>query len=226
MGRGRAVHLAARRSPATETAYGACIRTFGTWASKNRKSTFPAAPETFARFLAELADNGYAVATIRRYVSAIGAAHVADGLDDPTKAALISAVFEGIARERGTASVGKAALSLVELARIIDALPETRLGIRDRAIILLGFAAALRRSELAALEIEDLRFTEDGVELLIRASKTDQRRAGQRVFVPFGDRLCPVEALRCWLKISGFATGPLFRRITRGDRALIGTRYR
>jgi integrase len=187
---------------------------------KARKTAFPAAPETLARFLTERADNGYAVSTLRRYVSAIRTAHVADGFDDPTKAPLIAAVIDGIARERGTASEGKAALSLVELSRIIGALPETHLGVRDRAIILLGFAAALRRSELAALDIEDLRFTEDGVELLIRASKTDQRRAGQHVFVPLGDRLCPVVALRHWLEISEFATGPVFRRISRGDRVL------
>ncbi len=157
---------------------------------------------------------------LRRYVSAIGAAHVADGLDDPTKTPLIAALIGGIARERGTASEGKAALTPSDLARIVAALPETRLGLRDRAIILLGFAAALRRSEIAALDVADLTFADDGVELRVRASKTDQRRAGARVFVPIGGALCPVRALRGWLEISAIEDGALFRRISRGDRVM------
>ena len=183
---------------------------------------FPAAPETLALFLAGIADKGYAVTTLRRYVAAIGAAHVADGFDDPTKVPLIAALLDGIARERGIAAEGKAALTPSDLARIVAALPETPLGVRDRAIVLLGFAAALRRSELAALDVEDLRFTDEGVELLVRVSKTDQRRAGARVFVPLGYRLCPVTALRCWMDVSDTASGPLFRRISRGDRVLDG----
>ncbi len=167
-----------------------------------------------------LADRGYAVPTLRRYVSAIGAAHVSEGLDDPTKAPLIAALIDGIARARGTASEGKAALSPAELSRIVAALPETWLGVRDRAIHLLGFSSALRRGELAELDLADLRFNGDGVELVIRASKTDQRRAGARVFVPTGGALCPVRALERWLAVSGIEEGALFRRISRADRVL------
>ncbi len=84
----------------------------------------------------------------------------------------------------------------------------------------MGFAAALRRAEIAALDLADLRFTENGVELVIRASKTDQRRAGARVFVPNGGALCPVRALKRWLAVSDIEEGPLFRRISRADRVL------
>ncbi len=99
-------------------------------------------------------------------------------------------------------------------------MPETRIGVRDRAILLLGFSSALRRGELAGLDLTDLHFTGDGVELVIRASKTDQRRAGARVFVPCGGALCPVRALRRWLAVSDIEEGPLFRRISRADRVL------
>ncbi len=153
-------------------------------------------------------------------VSAIGAAHLKEGFDDPTKAPLIAALIDGIARERGTASEGKAALSPSELSRIVAALPETRIGVRDRAILLLGFSSALRRGELAELDVADLRVTGDGVELVIWASKTDQRRAGARVFVPNGGALCPVRALKRWLAVSGIEVGALFRRISRADRVL------
>ena len=213
-------YLAARRAPSTETAYAACLRAFLSWASENHKTALPAAPETLALFLAGLADRGYAVPTLRRYVSAISAVHIAEGLEDPTKAAIIASLIDGISRARGTASKAKAALSPGDLAAIVAALPETRIGARDRAIILLGFAAALRRSELAALDLEDLDFSGAGVEIMIRASKTDQRRAGQRVVVPNGGALCPVRAIRRWLEMSGLADGPVFRRISRGDRVL------
>ena len=115
-------YLAARRAPATEAAYEACLGAFRAWAGENRVAPLPAAPETLALFLAGLADRGYAVPTLRRYVSAIGAAHLKEGFDDPTKAPLIAALIDGIARERGTASEGKAALSPDELSRIVAAL--------------------------------------------------------------------------------------------------------
>ena len=134
-------YLAARRAPATETAYEACLGAFRTWAAKTGRGALPAAPETLALFLAGLADRGYAVSTLRHYLSAIGAAHVADGLDNPTKTPLITALIDGIARERGTGTEGKAALSPADLILMVDALPETQLGIRDGAIILLGFSS-------------------------------------------------------------------------------------
>ncbi len=81
-------YLAACRAPATEAAYEACLVAFRAWAGKNRVKPVPAAPETLALLLAALADRGYAVPTLWRYVSAIGAAHVTDGLDDLTKAPL------------------------------------------------------------------------------------------------------------------------------------------
>ncbi len=118
-------YLAARRAPATEAAYEACLGAFRAWAGENRVTPVPAAPETLALFLAGLADRGYAVPTLRRYLSAIAAAHLMDGLDDPTKVPLIAALIDGIARERGTASEGKAALSPSELSRIVAALLET-----------------------------------------------------------------------------------------------------
>ncbi len=94
-------YLAARRAPATEAAYEACLGAFRAWAGENRVTPLPAAPEALALFLAGLADRGYAVPTLRRYVSAIGAAHLKEGFDDPTKAPLIAALIDGIARERG-----------------------------------------------------------------------------------------------------------------------------
>jgi integrase len=100
------------------------------------------------------------------------------------------------------------------------ALPKTRAGIRDRAILLLGFAAALRRSELAALRVEDIDIAQHGMRRELRRSKTDQEGQGQSVFVPRGAALCPVRAVQDWLRVSGVSEGMLFRRIRKDGMIL------
>jgi len=92
--------------------------------------------------------------------------------------------------------------------------------VRDRALLLLGFAGALRRSELVGLQYEDLRFTDEGLVLTIRHSKTDQEREGQTVGIPYGSHpeTCPVRAVRTWLERSQVDSGFLFRAIGRWGR--------
>jgi integrase len=86
---------------------------------------------------------------------------------------------------------------------------------RDRALLLLGFAGAMRRSELVALDVSDLDFCIEGLRVRIAQSKTDQAGSGQVIAIPFGSRpeTCPVEALRRWLSYSKISHGPVFRRI-------------
>lgn len=213
-------YLGARRAPATKRAYAACFRAFLQWSDTNAVGALPVEPRDLAVFLAELADRGYAVSTLRRYSAAIGEAHASRGLADPGTDPLIRDLLGGVARSKGVLVVPKAALSPRELRGMVLALADTPIGVRDRAILLIGFAAALRRSEIAALEIEDIEFTEDGLELTVRRSKADQRGAGQTVFVPKGRELCPVEALKSWLEIADIDRGPIFRRISRGGRVL------
>jgi integrase len=96
--------------------------------------------------------------------------------------------------------------------------PDTLIGLRDRALLLVGFAGAFRRSELVALDVEDLEFTEDGMKVLIRRSKTDQEGAGQAVGIARGVNLCPVAALKAWLAAAGITSGPIFRPVNRHGR--------
>jgi integrase len=103
---------------------------------------------------------------------------------------------------------------------MIGGLPPTLLGLRDRAILLFCFASAMRRSELAAVEVDDLAFGPEGVEVVVRRSKADQVFEGQRIFVPRGGEPCPVAALEDWLEASGIVEGFLFRRVSRADRLL------
>ncbi len=100
---------------------------------------------------------------------------------------------------------------------MVSALPDSLLGTRDRALLLVGFAGAFRRSELCALRMSDLSFTQDGLTVTIRRSKTDQEGQGRKVGIPFGSnaRTCPVVALQVWIEASGIERGRVFRSVTR-----------
>ena len=91
-------------------------------------------------------------------------------------------------------------------------------GIRDRALLLLGFAGAFRRSELVALDVADLEETEDGFKIIIRRSKTDQEGYGATIAIVRGGATCPVKAVKAWLQGAGISDGPLFRPVAKGGR--------
>ena len=182
----------------------------------------PAEPATAAAFLAAEADRGFRPVTIGRRAAAIAAAHRAQDHPNPCDSGAVDAVMSGIGREHGTRPLRRAApLELDPLQRLIEPIDTTTLaGLRDRALLLLGFAAAMRRSELMALDVEDLEFdAARGLKLTIGKSKTDQDRAGAQVVVPYArarDR-CAVRAVQAWLHVAGIHRGPLFRRMRRGD---------
>src|SRR5581483_6023178 len=102
-----------------------------------------------------------------------------------------------------------------DMAAMLAHVPAGLLGTRDRALLLVGFAGALRRSELVGLNVEDLEFTDDGVKVLIGRSKTDQDGEGQTVGIARGLKLCPVGALRSWLTAAHISSGPVFRSVNR-----------
>jgi integrase len=143
---------------------------------------------------------------------------------------VVRAVVRGTRRQLGVAQPQKTALELEALRTVVLAIPDDLRGRRDRALLLVGWTAALRRSELVALEVGDLSFEAEGVVLTIRRSKTDREGAGATVAVPLGEEeaTCPVGALRRWLEAAPVSEGRLFRRIDRhghlgpalSDRAL------
>jgi hypothetical protein len=127
-------------------------------------------------------------------------------------------VLEGIARVHGSAPNKKTALLRDPLLELIDRIDtSTPAGLRDRALLLLGFAVGLRRSELVALTVEDLSPSPDGLRIRIARSKTDQHGRGQELLVVYAEapRPCPVRALRAWIDTAAMTTGPIFRRVTR-----------
>jgi integrase len=183
----------------------------------------PATPATVAAFLAAEADREFRPVTITRRAAAIAAAHRAADHPNPCDSGAVQAVSSGIRRQLGTEVTRQATpLELEPLARVIEPIDTTTLhGLRDQALLLLGFAAALRRSELVALDVEDLDFNPArGLSVRIVKSKTDQEQAGARVAVPYaraGNNLCAVRALRAWLERANVHRGPVFPRMRRGD---------
>jgi integrase len=130
---------------------------------------------------------------------------------------IVRATLAGICRERGTAPKPKTALLVDELRSALATCGERRIDVRDRALMLIGFAGALRRSEVVGLDVADVRFEAEGVVLRLRRSKTNQEGALEEVAVLYGSdpRTCPVRAVQAWLAISGLVNGPLFRAVDR-----------
>ena len=178
--------------------------------------SLPASPTTVCNWIAHLA-NTYKVASISRKVASIAAAHRTAGLDSPTTSEAVKLTMAGVRRTLGVRQKQARPISVSDLRRIVSALPDDLAGLRDRSLLLVGFSGAFRRSELAALAVEDVSFVDDGMIVTIRRSKTDQEGAGREVAIPTGSCRAtdPVATLQAWLEASGIESGPLFRPIDR-----------
>jgi site-specific recombinase XerD len=186
-------------------------------------NALPASPETVAAFLSAGADEGRKVATLEQRIAAIRWAHEAAGQESPTASKLVRSTMQGIRREQGTAPNRKAPATVDRLAAMVShADPATLKGLRDRALLLFGFASAMRRSELVALELEDVEQTDRGLLVTLRRSKTDQEGQGHQRAIPLGrnPETCPVAALTTWLEAAQINKGRLFRSVTR--HSLVG----
>lgn len=189
---------------------------FAQWAHQNGYSALPASPQCVAQYLAYLADSGYRPSTVERRASSIAVAHRAAGHESPTKSELVRTVLQGIRRTLGTAPQQKAPLRASELRAYVLSLGDDLLAKRDRALLLVGYAGAFRRSELVGLNVEDLHFTPHGVRITLRRSKTDQEGQGIVKAIPYGRKgTCPVRALQEWLTSAGITSGAVFRSVNR-----------
>jgi site-specific recombinase XerD len=210
-----AVDLAkAEKAAATRRAYGTDFRLFRAWCDGKGVSALPAGPETVAAYLAAAARTARP-STIGRRVAAIRYAHKLAGLNTPTDAEAVKATVRGIRRTLGTAKVKKAPAVAPKLIAMTSHATNKLAGLRDRALLLVGFGGAFRRSELVALNVEDVSETDEGLKALIRRSKTDQEGEGRTVPIARGDIACPAKALRAWLEAAGITTGPIFRPINK-----------
>jgi len=216
-----ASYAAAAQSRATTRSYDADIRHF-----KQQGGSIPATPTMVAEYLANFA-RILAVSTLQHRLIAIHRAHTDVGLVSPVLDNLVKRTMQGIRRTIGTKQRQVAPLVKEDLLEMMVYVERQRpmKAARDKALLLVGFSGAFRRSELVALRYEDINCFDSGIELMIQRSKTDQEGAGRTVFIPLarGGR-CPVKALMSWLSLAGINAGPLFRRVNRydqvGDEAL------
>ena len=206
----------ASRSENTRRAYRAGVARFTEWCAAYGQVALPASPETVAAFLAAEARSNLAVNTLRLRHAAIRYLHLLAGCPPPTAAAIVSTTFAGIKRAHRRPLGKKTALVVDRLRAALQAIPETVPGWRDRALLLTGFAAALRPSEIARLSCEHTTHHADGIELFLPWRKNDQDARGTRLWLPQGHTdLCPVAALGAWVAVAAITEGPLFRRIWR-----------
>jgi site-specific recombinase XerD len=212
-------YIAQSKAKNTLRAYRADWADFERWCETAGMVALPATPETLALYVTARAET-CKVSTLSRRIATISQAHKTAGHEPPHKNAVVRTVWAGIRRAKGVAQVGKAPAVTADIRRMVSTLEDSAIGIRDRALILVGFAGALRRSELVALDREDLRVTEDGLELTIRRSKGDPEGAGRKVGIPYGSRreTCPIRSLQRWLELAGVEAGAIFHPITRHGR--------
>lgn len=211
----------------TKRVYLGAWQRFQTWAAALGLEALPANPETIGAYLTHLDKLGRKPATLSLTLTAINQAHVLTGLKSPIDAR-VRKILAGSKRAQGTAQRQAQPITVAHLRQLIKTCPGDFPGVRNRAILLVGWCAALRRSELAALNVEDIEERGEGLVLNIRRSKTDQEGAGFKVGIPFVDNedLCPVRALRRWLDVAGIKEGAIFRRVRRGSKgALFGKVY-
>jgi site-specific recombinase XerD len=214
-----AEYFAARHASSTLRAYRTDWGAFCAWCDIKGLPALPAAAESIAAFLAAEADAGRKISTLRRRLAAIRLAHRLCGRESMTSSELVRGTLRGIARTHGSAPEQKAPALVEQLRAMVDALDCSRpQGLRDRALLSLGFAGAFRRSELVALRVADLEETPEGLRIHIRQSKTDAEGLGQIVPVIRGDLYCPVHAVHEWLQAAGITDGWVFRRLYRGGR--------
>jgi len=208
-----------QHAPSTLRAYRSDWVIFERWCHARGIQPLPAAPEAVAVFLGSQASDGSKPATLTRRVAAIRYFHIMEGItDSPTASEIVRATMKGIRHTLGTAKAQKAPATADRLLKMLEQVSDTLQGCRDRAILLLGFAGAFRRSELANLLVSDLEEVPSGLRVHIRKSKTDQEGSGQVVPIIKGARVCPVKAVTNWLQVANIKKGPVFRRFGKGGK--------
>ncbi|OSI79409.1 tyrosine-type recombinase/integrase [Bradyrhizobium canariense] len=209
----------------TRTAYASDWAIFEAWCAAHGVQSLPADPGTVLAFLVDTAGT-LTVSTQRRRLAAIKSRLRAFGVTLDTAAEPFRSVWKGIRRAHGRPPVKKAPLMPMQLRRALGAVPPGLAGVRDRALLLVGFAGGLRRNELAQLEVlarpgaDWVEDGPDGLTVHLARSKGDQEGEGQVIGIPPGVHrsTCPVRAWRAWLDVSGINAGPAFRSIDRHGR--------
>lgn len=214
-------------SPATKRAYESDWANFHRFCEDYGKQSCPADPETVCLYLTHMSSVAR-ISTITRRATSITAIHRAAGYDSPVKTDQVGRVLKGIKRKIGKPPVQPKAISWDDLNKLIEKCDSLMLGIRDAAILSLGWASALRRSELIALNIGDLEFLDQGIIINVTRSKTDQEGKGCKIGIPVSHGnagVCPVISTKRWIErrskseLQMEAAKPLFTKIGPNGRS-------
>lgn len=200
----------------TKRGYRADWADFTAWCEKYRRVPLPALPETVAYYLADRSQE-LKTSTLERRLVTISEAHHTAGFESPTRSAQVKLVWAGIRREKGTAQAHQKPTLTKHIRAMLEHLPDKLLSVRDRALLLLGYAGAMRRSDLVGLDVTDVALGDEGLVILIRKGKTDPIRQGRKIGIPFGEHeeTCPVRAVLNWIEEAEIEEGPLFRSVNR-----------
>lgn len=214
------VRLGLEGSVNTQRAYKADLKNFNEWCEMNGQIPFPVSPETLAAYVSHLADT-CKWATINRRLAAISKLHQLQNLDTPTQNRIFRTVMEGIKRTKGIRQKQAPAFKLNILKQLLrDFDTESNANLRNKALLLLGFTGAFRRSELVALNVQDLSFTDEGLIVSMNKSKTNQYGDHEEKAIFYSPEavLCPIRTLLSWVKRLEKTSDALFVRVRKGDR--------
>lgn len=208
-------------SETTEKIYADDWNAFRAWCAERKAPALPAHPVVVASYLSERSEK-MGRSGLRLILAAIAFYHRRSGHNWSSAEPTISTVMRSILRQQQRPVRPAAALASDEIIKLLRVCAPKKgaepslADLRDRALLLTCFAGGLRRSELVALDVEDLKITNDGIKLKIRRSKADQEGEGALVLIGSGSRpeTCPVAAMRAWLKAGAITYGPVFRRLT------------
>lgn len=180
----------------------------------------PSSPETLAQYLADRAEKHSPFTLMRRLV-AISQAHRALGFENPCSSHIVQATIKGIRRVHGLAQRQVEPILREDLLMMLGLLENSTRGIRDRALLLIGFCGAFRRSEVAQMQFDDVRFVPEGLTIRLSRSKTDQEGEGRLIAIPWGrSRACAVRSLKAWIEHAAIENGAVFRHVNKGGKVL------
>ncbi len=209
-------YITAATSDNTRKTYRSAIKQFEKWGGR-----LPSDPQTLIQYLLSKAQ-GSSIRTLDLHLTAIGQWHRYQGMENPVDTPLVRKAMEGIRRTHGQPKRKAKALRLEHIGQMVGYLQQqtsSNKRARDLALVLSGFFGAFRRSELVAIDIDDLLWEPEGLIVRMPHSKTDQESAGQMRALPYGNKgVCPAKAIKSWIDIANIESGPLFRPINRWDQ--------
>ena len=217
------INLKNSKANNTLRAYKSDFHDFGLFCVKNSFKPLPTEPRIVSLYLTYLSAKNIKISTIKRRLVSIGVVHKLKGHYLDTKHPSIIENIMGIKRRKGTIQKAKKPLLINDLKKLINVIDKQKKKeikiLRDRSIILIGFAGGFRRNEIVSLDCDDLEFVREGLKIRLKRSKTDQYGEGSMKGIPYFDNLqyCPVISIQKWIEVSKINSGPLFRRFIKGS---------